>query len=480
MSARARILIIDDEAGIRLSLRGILEDEGYAVAEAESGEAGLELLESGEPADLVFLDIWLPGLDGLGVLSRIKDDRPELPVVMISGHGTIETAVTALKRGAFDFIEKPLSLEKIVLAAGKALEFAQLRQENLALRSSLSEAEVRLTGESPAIRDLREQIGQVAPTDAWVLITGENGTGKEIAARLLHAQSRRASQPLVAVNCAAIPEELIESELFGHEKGAFTGADKAQAGKFELANKGTLFLDEIGDMSLKTQAKILRILQEQRFEHVGGRKTIVVDVRVIAATNKDLPAEIRAGNFREDLFYRLKVFPLTVPPLRDRVEDIPLLIEDFADQLTRRSGCKRAVFSPETLEILKTYPWPGNVRELKNFVERMLIVSGGREVTPDRLPRDILCAATIAAPPRAAPPRPAGEDPAATDDDDLMPDAFPAGPLDLKEARAAFEARFLEAKLREFGGNVSKLAEAVGLDRSSLYRKLKGYGIMAE
>jgi two-component system nitrogen regulation response regulator NtrX len=485
MSARARILIIDDEAGIRLSLRGILEDEGYAVAEAESGEAGLELLESGEPADLVFLDIWLPGLDGLGVLSRIKDDRPDLPVVMISGHGTIETAVTALKRGAFDFIEKPLSLEKVLLAAGKALEFAQLRQENLALRSSLSEAEVRLTGESPAIRDLREQIGQVAPTDAWVLITGENGTGKEIAARLLHAQSRRASQPLVAVNCAAIPEELIESELFGHEKGAFTGADKAQAGKFELANKGTLFLDEIGDMSLKTQAKILRILQEQRFEHVGGRKTIVVDVRVIAATNKDLPAEIRSGNFREDLFYRLKVFPLTVPPLRDRVEDIPLLIEDFADQLTRRSGCKRAAFSPEALEILKTYPWPGNVRELKNFVERMLIVSGGREVTPDRIPRDVLCAATIAAAPRtgaapAAPPRPAAEEFAEEQDDDLMPDVFPAGPLDLKAARAAFEARFLEAKLREFGGNVSRLAEAVGLDRSSLYRKLKGYGIMAE
>jgi two-component system nitrogen regulation response regulator NtrX len=491
---RARILIIDDEDGIRLSLRGILEDEGYAVAEAASGETGIEFMEAGEPADLVFLDIWLPGMDGLAVLSRIKDDRPELPVVMISGHGTIETAVGALKRGAFDFIEKPLSLEKVVLAAAKALEFAQLKQENLALRSSLSEAEVRLTGESPAIRDLREQIGQVAPTDAWVLITGENGTGKEIAARLLHAQSRRAGQPLVAVNCAAIPEELIESELFGHEKGAFTGADKAQAGKFELAHKGTLFLDEIGDMSLKTQAKILRILQEQRFEHVGGRKTICVDVRVIAATNKDLQAEIRAGAFREDLYYRLKVFPLVVPPLRERVDDIPLLIEDFVDQFARRGGCARAGFSPQALDILKTYPWPGNVRELKNFVERMLIVSGGREVTPERLPRDILAASTIPAGPAAqpgrqaataapcAPTEPITSERADADehDDLLLPDSFPAGPLDLKEARAAFEARFLEAKLREFGGNVSKLAEAVGLDRSSLYRKLKGYGIQAE
>jgi len=489
-TARARILVIDDEAGIRQSLRGILEDEGYGVAEAETGEAGLEMLDAGLAADLVFLDIWLPGLDGLGVLSRIKEDRPELPVVMISGHGTIETAVNALKRGAFDFIEKPLSLEKVVLAAGKALEFAQLKQENLALRQSLGEAEVHLTGESPAIRELKEMIGQVAPTDAWVLITGANGTGKEIAARLLHAQSRRASQPLVAVNCAAIPEELIESELFGHEKGAFTGADKAQAGKFELAHKGTLFLDEIGDMSLKTQAKILRILQEQRFEHVGGRKTIVVDVRVIAATNKDLAAEIRAGNFREDLYYRLKVFPLTVPPLRERADDIPLLIDDFVDVLVRRGGCKRAAFSPQAIDILKTYPWPGTVRELKNFVARMLIMSGGREVTADRLPPEILAASTVSAAPAASPlisppvASLAAPSVASADDEDrdesLLPDSFPAGPLDLKEARAAFEARFLEAKLREFGGNVTKLAEAVGLDRSSLYRKLKGYGIQAE
>jgi two-component system nitrogen regulation response regulator NtrX len=496
VSVRGNVLVVDDEAGIRFSLKGILEDEGFAVAEADSGEAGLEQLDSGEAVDLVFLDIWLPGQDGLAVLARLKETRPDLPVVMISGHGTIETAVTALKNGAFDFIEKPLSLEKVLLAAHKALEFSLLKQENQALRLSLGDQEVRLTGESPAIRELKEQIGQVAPTDAWVLITGENGTGKEIAARLLHAQSRRAGQPLVAVNCAAIPEELIESELFGHEKGAFTGADKAQIGKFELAHKGTLFLDEIGDMSLKTQAKILRILQEQRFEHVGGRKTIVVDVRVIAATNKDLAAEIRAGNFREDLYYRLKVFPLTVPPLRERADDIPLLIEDFVDQLARRGGCKRARFTPQALEALATYPWPGNVRELKNFVERMLIMMNGRDVTPDRLPREILAQCRVfaapqgedaptAAPAQTPPPSAAGQEPrsvASSDDDDdlLIPDSFPAGPLDLKEARAAFEAKFLEAKLREFSGNVSKLAEAVGLDRSSLYRKLKGYGIMAE
>jgi two-component system nitrogen regulation response regulator NtrX len=503
VSVRGNVLVVDDEAGIRFSLKGILEDEGFAVAEADSGEAGLEHLDSGEAVDLVFLDIWLPGQDGLAVLARLKETRPDLPVVMISGHGTIETAVTALKNGAFDFIEKPLSLEKVLLAAHKALEFSLLKQENQALRLSLGDQEVRLTGESPAIRDLKEQIGQVAPTDAWVLITGENGTGKEIAARLLHAQSRRAGQPLVAVNCAAIPEELIESELFGHEKGAFTGADKAQVGKFELAHKGTLFLDEIGDMSLKTQAKILRILQEQRFEHVGGRKTIVVDVRVIAATNKDLAAEIRAGNFREDLYYRLKVFPLTVPPLRERADDIPLLIEDFVDQLAKRGGCKRARFTPQALEALATYPWPGNVRELKNFVERMLIMMNGRDVTPDRLPREILAQCRVFAAPQgdeysapaaagaqaSSPSSPAaasaGQEPrsvASSDDDDdlLIPDSFPAGPLDLKEARAAFEAKFLEAKLREFSGNVSKLAEAVGLDRSSLYRKLKGYGIMAE
>ena len=463
-----RILIIDDEEGIRLSLRGILEDEGFRIVEAESGEQGLELLGTDIP-DMVFLDIWLPGMDGLEALEIISNDYEGLPVIMISGHGTIETAVQALKKGAFDFIEKPLSLEKVVVAARNAMEFSRLRQENQALKTRISsEQPVSLTGESPAIADLNSVIGRVAPTDSWVLITGENGTGKEIVARSIHHQSNRADKPMVAVNCAAIPEELIESELFGHEKGAFTGADKAQEGKFELADGGTLFLDEIGDMSLKTQAKILRILQEQSFEHVGGRKTITVDVRVIAATNKDLAEEIRAGNFREDLYYRLKVFPLELPPLRDRVEDIPLLINDFVATLVRQHGFKPISFDAGAVRALGGYPWPGNVRELKNFVERMFIMHAGETVTADLLPPEF----------GAAPPAPKTEE--RDEPEDAMVDLIADGPTDLKQARAEFEARFLETKLREFEGNISQLAKAIGLERSSLYRKLKTYNIQTD
>ncbi|MEZ7198150.1 sigma-54-dependent transcriptional regulator [Pseudodesulfovibrio karagichevae] len=464
----ANILIIDDEETIRLSLRGILEDEGFSVVEAESGEEGLELLGTDIP-DMVFLDIWLPGMDGLKALEIISRDFEGLPVIMISGHGTIETAVKALKKGAFDFIEKPLSLEKVVVSARNGLEFSRLRQENLALKTRISsEQPVTLTGESEPIVSLKTVIGRVAPTESWVLITGENGTGKEIVARSIHNQSSRADRPLVAVNCAAIPEELIESELFGHEKGAFTGAEKAQEGKFELADGSTLFLDEIGDMSLKTQAKILRILQEQAFEHVGGRKTIKVDVRVIAATNKDLAREIEAGNFREDLYYRLKVFPLELPPLRDRTGDIPLLITDFMDTLVRQHGFKPIAFSPEALDVLQQYPWPGNVRELKNFVERMFIMYAGDTVTADRLPPEFKPAPRAAVPDGPAPePNP-------------MDDLINRGPADLKQARADFEARFLEAKLREFDGNISQLAKAIGLERSSLYRKLKAYNIQTD
>lgn len=457
---RARILIIDDEESIRFSLRGVIEDEGHEVIEAGSGEQGLEMLESHGP-DLVFLDIWLPGMDGLRVLDKVRENHGDVPVIMISGHGNIETAVTAIKKGAFDFIEKPLSLEKVIITANKALEFGKLVRENLELRAQVNtDRTEQLTGDAPSIVRLREQIARVAPTDAWVLITGENGTGKEIVARQVHAGSRRAKRPMIAVNCAAIPEELIESELFGHEKGSFTGADKAQAGKFELANHGTLFLDEIGDMSLKTQAKILRILQEQAFERIGGRKTITVDVRVIAATNKDLPAEIKAGNFREDLYYRLKVFPLEVPPLRKRADDIPLLIGEFLGRLTREHNFKPLTFTSEALEILTRYPWPGNVRELKNFVERMLIMYAGQRVGPRELPPEIA----------------GGLDEARIEGIDLasQPD------LDLKTARAVFETRFLEAKLRECGGSVSKLAEAVGMERSSLYRKLKAYNIQVQ
>lgn len=455
------ILIVDDEDGIRYSLRGILEDEGFEVSEAESGELALDHL-SGERPDLVFLDIWLPGMDGLEVLERIKKEWDWLPVVMISGHGNIETAVSAIKKGAFDFIEKPLSLEKVVITAEKAVEFSRLQSENKALRTRIAtEQPAKLTGNSSSIDSMREVIGQVAPTDAWVLITGENGTGKEIVARSIHSLSLRADKPLVAVNCAAIPEELIESELFGHEKGAFTGAEKAQEGKFELADNGTLFLDEIGDMSLKTQAKILRILQEQRFERVGGRKTINVNVRVIAATNKDLFQEIKDGNFREDLYYRLKVFPLEVPPLRERSEDIPMLIGEFITRLNKQHGFKPLSFTDQALKVLIHYSWPGNVRELKNFVERMLIMFSGKEVGPDKLPPEITDGLKI-------------------ENQEQLPLPLPEGEVDFKQARADFEAQFLEAKLREYKGNVSKLAEAVGLERSSLYRKLKAYNIQVD
>jgi len=467
-----QILIIDDEEGIRFSLRGILEDEGHEVVEAETGEQGLELLGTDIP-DMIFLDIWLPGMDGLEVLDKISQDHKGLPVIMISGHGTIETAVKALKKGAFDFIEKPLSLEKVVVSTRNALEFSRLRQENIALKTRISsEQPTTLTGESEAIANLNEVISRVAPTESWVLITGANGTGKEIVARSIHHQSSRSDKPLVAVNCAAIPEELIESELFGHEKGAFTGADKAQEGKFELADGGILFLDEIGDMSFKTQAKILRILQEQCFEHVGGRKTIKVDVRVIAATNKDLLHEIEAGNFREDLYYRLKVFPLELPSLRERTDDIPLLINEFMSSLTRQHGFKPISFDAGAIEVLKAYPWPGNVRELKNFVERMFIMYAGDTVSPDRLPPEFQAdAATVPKPKPADSVEPEAES---------LDAIIASGSDDLKQARADFEARFLESKLRECDGNISQLAKAIGLERSSLYRKLKAYKIQTD
>ena len=457
------ILIIDDEQDIRLSLRGILEDEGYLILEAESGEQGLRHLGPG--VDLVLLDIWLPGMDGLEVLDRIRDSHPYIPVVMISGHGNIQTAVQAIKSGAFDFIEKPLSLEKVLITSEKALEFSKLRRENRKLRLSSKASEVRkITGNSRLIKDLKRNIEQVAPTEAWVLISGENGTGKEIVARSLHLKSKRTDHPLIAVNCAAIPEELIESELFGHEKGSFTGASNSKQGKFELADEGTLFLDEIGDMSLKTQAKILRILQEQSFERVGGHRTINVNVRVIAATNKDLQQEIKKGNFREDLFYRLNVFPLVLPPLRARSEDIPVLLEEFVSLLSQEHNFKPLTFSPEAVKILQKLSWPGNVRELKNFVERMYILYQGMEITSDMLPGQVKEAAQVN-------PEQNFEF-SVMEQNDL--------PQDFKQARSMFEARFLDLKLKEFEGNVSRLADAIGLERSYLYRKLKYYNISTD
>jgi two-component system nitrogen regulation response regulator NtrX len=464
----ARILIIDDEEPIRFSLRGILEDEGYEVLEAATAEEGIEVADAERP-DLVFLDIWLPGMDGLTAQARLKGNHPDLPVVMISGHGTIETAVSAIQQGAYDFIEKPLSLEKVVIVAARALEAGSLRRENQVLRTVLPEQD-ELIGQSPVMLKFQELLARVAPTDVWVLLTGENGTGKELAARALHAGSRRADAPMIAVNCAAIPEELIESELFGHEKGAFTSADQARAGRFEMANNGTLFLDEIGDMSLKTQAKILRILQEQSFERVGGTRTIKVDVRVIAATNKNLEEAIAAGTFREDLYYRLRVVPLHLPPLRERGGDLDLLLAAFTERLCRVH--KAPVYAPETMERLRRYPWPGNVRELRNFAERMVILFGGKTVLPVDLPPEMT--------PQGK-PEPSAEAASAACEPAFLPQSAVLGPdLDFKKARAVFEARYLEAKLHECGGNITRLAETIGLERSYLHRKLKGYGISSE
>ncbi len=469
MDKQARILIIDDEESIRFSLRGILEDEGHTVIEAASGEEGLEALAGGG-VDMAFLDIWLPGMDGLEVLARATAEWPDVPVIMISGHGTIETAVTAIKRGAHDFIEKPLSLEKVVIAAARASEFSDLKRENETLRL-ISREDDEMLGLSAPMLALKEQIQRVAPTDAWVLITGENGTGKELAARAIHRLSRRAQRTLVAVNCAAIPEELIESELFGHEKGAFTGADQAKIGKFEMAHNGTLFLDEIGDMSLKTQAKILRILQEQKFERVGGGRTISVNVRVVAATNKDLEDAIQHNAFREDLYYRLRVFPLALPPLRERTGDVPLLLNEFSARFSREYAVQPITFTPSALDALSRYSWPGNVRELRNLVERMLILHQGSQVQISMLPAELR--GKLAETAKSGEQSP-GLD-AAKADPVQENGATLANLLsrDFKSARAAFEALFLARRLEECNGNISRLAESVGLERSYIYRKLK-------
>ncbi len=450
------IMIIDDEKDIRLTLQGILEDEGYECLTFETGEEGLEFVKNGEEPDAIFLDIWLTGMDGVETLKDFKRNIPHVPVIMISGHGNIETAVQTIKLGAFDFIEKPLSLEKVVVAAKKALEFKRLTLENQSLRYRAKKDIVdELSGSSEEILRVKEQIEKVAPTDAWVLITGANGTGKEIVARAIHKKSKRANRPLVAINCAAIPEELIESELFGHEKGSFTGAHKIHIGKFEKAHMGTLFLDEIGDMSLKTQAKILRILQEQRFERVGGNKTIEVDVRVIVATNKDLKKEIKEGRFREDLYYRLNVFPIHVPNLNQRKQDIPALIEEFISSFCKENGYRPIRFSKQALVKLINYPWPGNVRELKNFTERMLILYAGKTVDVGDLPPEY----------RKFDLKKGNRENQKIFD------------MDFKSARAEFERIYLMEKLKEVNGNISKLSEVIGLERSYLHKKLKVLGL---
>jgi len=453
---REKVLVVDDEAGVRASLAGILGDEGYAVDAVDSGEGALAALES-RRYDLVLLDVWLPGADGLEVLGRIRAADAELPVVVISGHGTIETAVKAVRLGAQDFVEKPLSLEKTLLAVRNALQRRRLETEVRTLKQQLDERYV-MVGESPALRRLRAEIAQAAPTSGRALIFGENGTGKELVARAIHAGSLRASGPFVEVNCAAIPEELIESELFGHVKGAFTGALAARKGKFELADGGTLFLDEIGDMSLKTQAKVLRALQEQRIEPVGGAGSVEVDVRVIAATNKNLEEEIRKGRFREDLFFRLNVIPFQVPPLRERREDIALLAGHFMDVLSAEHGRRPRVIAPEALLALSQLPWPGNVRELRNIIERLVIMTPGDAIERRHLPASLLEAL------------PAGAASAAE------PAPIDAGTL--ARAREDFERRYILGKYHECGGNMSRTAEALGVERSNLYRKMKGYGLL--
>jgi two-component system nitrogen regulation response regulator NtrX len=449
------ILVVDDEKDIRTSLIGILEDEGYQVVTAASGVEALEKLREDLP-DLVLLDIWMPGMDGLETLEKIKNLLSHITVIMISGHGTIETAVRATKLGAFDFIEKPLSLDKVLIAVGNALRMKDLYTENEELKRAAGN-EHELIGGTAVMAELREQIKRVAPTNASVLVNGANGTGKELVARSIHYYSQRHDKSFVAINCAAIPEELIESELFGHEKGAFTGAVSQKKGRFDLADGGTLFLDEIGDMSLRTQAKVLRILQERCFERVGGTRLVTVDVRLIAATNKDLDEEIRQGRFREDLYYRLKVVPFRIPALRERADDIPVLVQHFIDLFYRKEGREPKHFVPEAIEALKQYHWPGNVRELKNIIERILIMTSGRAITCDDIP-----------------------DLHGGHGDSPSPCPTLEGALalsTLREAREEFEREFIVQKLEENDWNISRTAEIIELERSNLHRKIKSYGI---
>ncbi|HEX4134946.1 MAG TPA: sigma-54 dependent transcriptional regulator [Bryobacteraceae bacterium] len=446
-----RILIVDDEPGIRQSLRGILEDEGFQVEAVANGEACLDLLAR-SIFELVILDIWLPGIDGLDTLDRIQKipqaDRPV--VVVISGHGTIETAVKATKLGAYDFLEKPLSIDRVLLVVRHALEHRRLRLENDELREAAAGAP-QIIGESVPMKALRQQLALMAGTNGRVLIYGESGTGKELAAHALHALSARAAKPFVEVNCAAISEGMIESELFGHMKGSFTEAHERKVGKFQKADGGTLFLDEVGDMSLRTQSKVLRVLEDQRFEPVGASESIQVDVRVVAATNKNLETEIERGNFREDLFYRLNVIPFHVPPLRERKEDIPSLAAYFLDEFVRAYGRKPKELTPQALDALAEHPWPGNVRELRNLIERIVILNPQSRIDARHIPLQL-----ARKPAHAKTAERYGS---------------------LQDVREAAEREYILKKLEESNGNVSRTAELLGLERSNLYRKMRALGI---
>jgi len=449
---KPRVLVIDDEEAIRASLKMIFEYEGYECLLAANGTAGLKIAEKEDP-DLVLLDIKMPQMDGMEVLRRLKETGCDAPVIMLSGHGTVKTAVEATKLGAFDFIEKPPESERILIAVRNALSQRRLSEENRRLKLSFDER-YRMVGESRALEKVWEAVQRAAPTSATVLIMGESGVGKELVARAIHRNSLRKDAPFVQVNCAAIPEDLIESELFGHEKGSFTGATEKQIGKFELAHTGTIFLDEVGDMSLKTQAKVLRVLQEGEVERIGSQRTIQVDVRVIAATNKDLEEEIAKGNFREDLFFRLSVIPVHVPPLRERPEDVEPLVRHFLSRFSDEHNFRPKTLAPEALDTLRRHTWRGNVRELRNAMERLMIMTPEAEIRSEHL-QDVL--------------RRPGEG---------APAAGSAGSL--KDFKESAERAFLVQKLRENRWNISATATAIGTPRSNLYKKLEQYQISEE
>jgi two-component system nitrogen regulation response regulator NtrX len=449
---KAKVLIVDDEEAIRSTLKMILEYEGYDCVLAAGGAAALKIAEREQP-DLVFLDVKMPQMDGMEVLKRLKAEDGSPPVVILSGHGTVQTAVEATKLGAFDFIEKPPERERILLVVRNALNEKHLTRKLQGFRESLDRRH-RMVGGSAALDKVRKAVERAAPTNATVLISGESGVGKELVARAIHRNSLRKDEEFVQVNCAAIPEELIESELFGHEKGSFTGATEKQIGKFELAHKGTIFLDEVGDMSLKTQAKVLRVLQEGEVERIGSQRTIQVDVRVIAATNKNLEEQIEKGEFREDLYFRLSVIPIRVPPLRERADDVEALVLHFASQFCAENNFRPKVFTRQAVEAMKRHPWRGNVRELKNAVERAMIMADGDEIGPEQLADSL-----------RRPDEGAGS-----------PDS--AGSL--KDFKESAERAFLVQKLRENRWNISATANAIGTPRSNLYKKLEQYGISQE
>ncbi len=459
---KGKVLVIDDEEAIRKSLRMVLEYEGYEYAEAASGPGGLEALKRESP-DAVLLDIKMPGMDGLEALQLARGKDPHIPILMISGHGDVPTAVEAIRKGAYDFLEKPLESDRVLTAIRNAIERKRLREENQKLRGE-TEARSRMVGRSPALKAIEEAVARAAPTHATVLITGESGTGKELIAQAIHRGSPRATKPFIKVNCAAIPEELIESELFGHEKGAFTGATGRQIGKFVKADGGTIFLDEIGDMSQRTQAKVLRVLESGEVEPVGMSRTLRVDVRTIAATNKNLPVEIREGRFREDLFFRLNVVPIPCPSLRERPDDIPLLVEHFIGIFCDENNDRPRRFEDGALARLKARPWRGNVRELRNAVERLLIMTPGETISE----RDV---ASFEGGPGELPE---------------PPDAAMAGGIDpgryrtLQEFRDGAERAFITRKLQEFRWNVARTAKEIDTPRSNLYKKLEQYGISRE